>query len=93
MEAADAERHPLDPLHEVVDRLGGSVADVGAVPGDDLARPPPNGAPETADIERHPGVGLPQLVTALAHLDRCDAEISRHTVGTRTEDTGLDSTE
>jgi hypothetical protein len=52
-----------------------------------------NGAPETADIERHPGVGLPQLVTALAHLDRCDAEISRHTVGTRTEDTGLDSTE
>ena len=56
-EPAHPERHPLDPLDQVVDGFGGPVGDVGAVPGHDLVAPPLDRAPEAAHLEGHVGFG------------------------------------
>src|SRR5690606_8452341 len=49
-EAAEPERDALDPLDQVVDRLGRSVADAGSVPRGDLVGPAHDGAAESADL-------------------------------------------
>ncbi len=49
-EVPDPERHPLDALHEVVDRFGRPVRYPGLVPGGDLAGPPHNRATELAHL-------------------------------------------
>src|SRR5689334_6706461 len=56
-EAAHPECHSLDAFDEVVDRFGGSVADLAAVPGDDLVAPAADGAAKAAHLEGHLGVG------------------------------------
>jgi hypothetical protein len=56
-EAAHPERHPLDPLHQIVDRLGRPVRHVGAVPCNDLVPPPLEGAAQPAHLEGHLMVG------------------------------------
>jgi len=43
----------------------------------------------SADDKRWLLERFPELAATLAHLDRCDAQIAVLTVGTRTEDTGL----
>jgi hypothetical protein len=51
-EAAEAEADALDPLDEVVHRLGGPVAHPSAVPGDDLVPPAEQGAAEGVHLDR-----------------------------------------
>lgn len=52
-EANETERDPLAPLCEVVHGFGWVVADVGAMPGNDLRRPVGDGAAETLHLEGH----------------------------------------
>ena len=52
-EVHQAERDALDAFGEVVDALGRPIRDVRAMPRRDLRRPLRDGAPETANLERH----------------------------------------
>lgn len=57
LEIPHPECHALDPLDEVVDGFGGSVRDVGSVPGDDLVAPAGDRAAKAADLVGHLAVG------------------------------------
>jgi hypothetical protein len=49
-EVAHPEGYALDAFHQVVDGLGRAVADVGAVPGNDLVTPASDRAAEAAHL-------------------------------------------
>jgi hypothetical protein len=49
-------RDTFDAFDEVVDRLGGAVADVGVVPGHDLRLPTGDRAPKTTNLGWHPAL-------------------------------------
>ena len=82
VEAAEPERHPLDPLDQVVDRFGRAVGHVGAVPGDDLVSPPAERAAEGAHLERHLGVRRSRTsssTNSAARVGRCGRRWTRTT--------------
>ena len=56
-ELAHAERDAFDAFDEIVECFGGSVADAGGVPSDDLGPPTAQRAGERADLNGHLTVG------------------------------------
>jgi hypothetical protein len=80
-EAPEPERHPLDPLDQIVQRLGRPVGDVCSVPGGDLMSPAQDGAAELADFGRtrfvlqigtEPSDELEREVRVVVVIDRAD---------------------
>src|ERR1700722_2092727 len=53
LEVAEAEADALDPLDQVVERFGRTVAHAGQMEGGDLVEPVPNRAPEALDLRWH----------------------------------------
>src|SRR5580658_1529288 len=53
LEVAESEPDALDPLDQIVERLGGSVGDAGPVEVDDLVEPAPDGASQPLDLGGH----------------------------------------
>jgi hypothetical protein len=84
-EAGEPEGGALDPLDQIVDCLGGSVADLGGVPGGDLVHPSVQRSSEGSGLCRI--VPVLEVTAELSFSDtgrRCATTILRPCSGNRT---------